>query len=100
MSTAVTQDQRAKVIELAQSAVFGVVNARLRKDADDSALVIMEYMREAIGVCGEDTTAWSMIFSAAVVHLTDAIELLAAEHHQSPAAELSDFALAHALDTV
>jgi hypothetical protein len=89
-----TAIQRAQSFELARKAVIGVAAARLTEMEDDAALVITDFRDQCAAIGVDAPTGWAMLFSAAVVGLTDALVDLAQIHHQSPSAELVDFALA------
>ncbi len=91
MSLTVTQ--RAAALELARKAVIGVAAARLTETEEDAALILSDYREqcEALGV--SNAVCWALLFSSAVMGLTDALVDLAEIHHQSPSAELVDFAL-------
>lgn len=85
--------QREAVFELAKHAVIGVAAARLCDNEHDAAFIISSYHRDAEKIGLPNSTAWALLFSAGEVAFTDALTAAAKEHHQSPAAELAEFAL-------
>jgi hypothetical protein len=85
--------QREEVFALAKKTVRGVAAARIGNSETDAAYVISTYHQEAHLLGANPSTAWALLFSASMVTLTDVLAEIAAEHHQSPAAELADLAL-------
>lgn len=86
-------EQRNAVFALAKQAVIGVAAARLSGNETDAAFLLSKYHEDATALQVRDTTAWALLFSAAIVSLADALTVSAEDHHQSPAAELSELAL-------
>lgn len=80
----------------ATSTVYGVATARFAHDYDGSALLIQRHLEEARAAGKTPVEAWSMLFSAAVVALTDELEARGKDERTNPMALLSRRAMEHA----
>lgn len=93
-----TPMQREALEAEAHRVVFGSANARLRNEVTDVLALLTGYNEIAINHGVPSAEAWALLFGAAVTEFTDALEDLADQHGQSPAAELADRALAFQME--
>ena len=80
----------------ATSVVYGVATARMATNHAGAQLLMRRHLEEAAAAGIPETEALSMLFSAAIVALTDEMTTRARVVGKSPAALLTNAALAHA----
>lgn len=80
----------------ATSVTFGVTTARMASNHPGAQLLIERYLEDARAEGVEDSQAWAMLYSSAIVALADQVAARAREQGVSPMSLLADTAVAHA----
>ena len=89
----------ARIMELAQrardtiSVVHGIAAARINQSESDAALLIQRYLQDAEADGISPIQAWTTLFSASMITLGDAIEMVAEQSHRPPQQVLAAMAL-------
>lgn len=91
-----TKDADDATFARAQSTVLGVVKARQTGNENDAALLIGSFLEEETSLGRSLPSAWASLFSASTVWVDALITSDARRNNMTPAARLSQLALAHA----
>ena len=78
--------------------VYGAAATRMSGNANDARLLVQRHLEEGVRSGRTLSSVWADLFTAAVVALTDEIELRATGEEVSPADLLTEVAMRHAME--